>query len=137
MASVIFTFTKDDLEAFKALYDAKECGYNEYIVLKDKTLAAICKNDSTFEQDFSVYLKAFDDVLKQLLGIEREKTDQKFLNMDGIVAELLTVNFYDCVHFLFYKRVFPRGVWLRASSFSSPNELNFSVIIAIFNTSNI
>ena len=27
-------------------------------------------------------------MLKQLLGIEREKTDQKFLNMDGIVAEL-------------------------------------------------
>lgn len=66
---------KDDLEAFKALYDAEECGYNEYIVLKDKTLAAICKNDNTFEQDFSVYLKAFDDVLKQLLGIERDKTD--------------------------------------------------------------
>ena len=83
---------KDDLEAFKALYDAEECGYNEYIVLKDKTLAAICKNDNTFEQDFSVYLKAFDDVLKQLLGIERDKTDQKFLNMDGIVAELRKKN---------------------------------------------
>ena len=54
---------KDDLEAFKALYDAEECGYNEYIVLQDKTLGAICKNDNTFEQDFSVYLKAFDDVL--------------------------------------------------------------------------
>ena len=49
-----------------------------------------------------------------------------------LCLELLTVNFYDCVHFLFYKRVFPRGVWLRASSFSSPNELNFSVIIALF-----
>ena len=83
---------KDDLEAFKALYDAEECGYNEYIVLQDKTLGAICKNDNTFEQDFSVYLKAFDDVLKQLLGIDREKTDQKFLNMDGIVAELRKKN---------------------------------------------
>lgn len=31
-------------------------------------------NDNTFEQDFAEYLKAFDDVLKQLLGIEREKT---------------------------------------------------------------
>lgn len=64
----------------------------EYIVLKDKTLGAICKNDNTFEQDFSVYLKAFDDVLKQLLGIDREKTDQKFLNIDGIVAELRKKN---------------------------------------------
>lgn len=75
-------------EEFKALYDAEECGYNEYIVMQNKTLQSICKNDNTFEQDFTVYLKAFDDVLKQLLGIEREKTDQKFLNMDGIVAEL-------------------------------------------------
>ena len=79
---------QDDIEAFKELYDSEECGYNEFIVLKGKTLQSICMNDNTFEQDFSVYLKAFDDVLKQLLGIERDKTDQKFLNMDGIVAEL-------------------------------------------------
>ena len=78
----------DDAEAFKELYDAKDCGYNAYIVMQGKTLQSICMNDNTFEQDFSVYLKAFDDVLKQLLGIERDKTDQKFLNMDGIVAEL-------------------------------------------------
>ena len=56
--------------------------------MQGKTLRSICMNDNTFEQDFAEYLKAFDDVLKQLLGIEREKTDQKFLNMDGIVAEL-------------------------------------------------
>lgn len=78
----------DDVEAFKALYDAEDCGYNEYIVMQGKTLKSICKNDTTFEQDFPVYLHEFDDVLKQLLGIEREKTDQKFLSMDGIVAEL-------------------------------------------------
>lgn len=77
-----------DAEAFKTLYDAENCGYNEYIVMQGKTLRSICMNDNTFEQDFAEYLKAFDDVLKQLLGIEREKTDQKFLNMDGIVAEL-------------------------------------------------
>ena len=77
-----------DAEAFKTLYDAEECGYNNYIVMQGKTLRSICMNDNTFEQDFAEYLKAFDDVLKQLLGIEREKTDQKFLNMDGIVAEL-------------------------------------------------
>lgn len=78
----------DDVEAFKALYDAEDCGYNEFIVMQGKTLKSICNNDTTFEQDFPVYLHEFDDVLKQLLGIEREKTDQKFLNMDGIVAEL-------------------------------------------------
>lgn len=77
-----------DAEAFKTLYDAEECGYNKYIVMQGKTLRSICMNDNTFEQDFAEYLKAFDDVLKQLLGIERDKTDQKFLNMDGIVAEL-------------------------------------------------
>ena len=77
-----------DAEAFKTLYDAEECGYNNYIVMQGKTLRSICMNDNTFEQDFAEYLKAFVDVLKQLLGIEREKTDQKFLNMDGIVAEL-------------------------------------------------
>ncbi len=77
-----------DADAFKKLYVDEECGYNRYIVMQGKTLKSICMNDNTFEQDFAEYLKAFDDVLKQLLGIEREKTDQKFLNMDGIVAEL-------------------------------------------------
>ena len=77
-----------DVEAFKALYDAEECGYNEYIVMRGKTLRSICLNDVTFEQDFTAYLGAFDDALKQLLGIDRDRTDQKFLNMDGIVAEL-------------------------------------------------
>ncbi len=82
------TTAESDAEAFKTLYDAEDCGYNEYIVMQGKTLRAICMNDNTFEQDFAVYLDAFDDVLKQLLGIARDKTDQKFLNMDGIVAEL-------------------------------------------------
>ena len=65
-----------------------DCGYNEYIVMQGKTLESICRNDTTFDQDFSDYLKAFDDVLKQLLGVERGKSEQKYLNMDGIVAEL-------------------------------------------------
>lgn len=82
------TTVEGDAEAFKNLYVDEECGYNKYIVMQGKTLKSICMNDNTFEQDFAEYLKAFDDVLKQLLGIEREKTDQKFLNMDGIVAEL-------------------------------------------------
>ena len=79
---------KDNAEDFKETFLAEDCGYNEYIVMQGKTLEAICKNDKTFDQDFSDYLKAFDDVLKKLLGIERGKSDQKYLNMDGIVAEL-------------------------------------------------
>lgn len=79
---------EDDVEAFKLLYDGEDCGYNEYVVMHRKTLKDLCRNDSTFEQDFAAYLKAFDDDLKLLLGIDRDKTDQKFLNMDGIVAEL-------------------------------------------------
>lgn len=78
----------DNAEDFKETFLAEGCGYNEYIVMQGKTLEAICKNDKTFDQDFADYLKAFDDVLKKLLGIERGKSDQKYLNMDGIVAEL-------------------------------------------------
>ncbi len=78
----------DNAEDFKETFLAEGCGYNEYIVMQGKTLKAICKNDKTFDQDFADYLKAFDDVLKKLLGIERGKSDQKYLNMDGIVAEL-------------------------------------------------
>ena len=66
------TTVESDAKAFKTLYDAEECGYNRYIVMQGKTLRSICMNDNTFEQDFAEYLKAFDDVLKQLLGIERE-----------------------------------------------------------------
>ena len=73
---------------FKDAFMDMDCGYNEYIVMQGKTLSSITNNDSTFDQDFSEYLKAFDPVLKKLLGIERDKTDQKYLNMDGIVAEL-------------------------------------------------
>lgn len=79
---------KDDPEDFKEAFLEKECGYNEYIAMKGKTLLSICRNDSTFDQDFSEYLKAFDDVLRKLLGINREKNEAKYLNMDGIVAEL-------------------------------------------------
>lgn len=73
---------------FKDAFMDMDCGYNEYIVMQGKTLESICKNDKSFDQDFSDYLKAFDDVLKQLLGVERGKSEQKYLNMDGIVAEL-------------------------------------------------
>ena len=77
-----------DPEDFKEAFLEKECGYNEYIVMQQKTLLSICRNDSTFDQDFREYLKSFDGTLRQLLGINLEKGDAKYLNMDGIVAEL-------------------------------------------------
>lgn len=74
----------DFVEAFKD----RECGYNDYIVRHRKTLSDICDNDKTFEQDFSEYLAGFDAQLKELLGIERGTDDSKYLNLDGMIAEL-------------------------------------------------
>lgn len=79
---------EDDLEEFIDAFRDKECGYNDFIVTQGKTLADICDNDKTFEQDFRRYLDGFDDDLKRLLGIGRGTAEQKFLNLEGIVAEL-------------------------------------------------
>ena len=62
--------------------------YNKYIVEQNKTLADICKNDKTFEQDYKSYLNGFDDEVRMLLGIERGSDESKFLNITGINAEL-------------------------------------------------
>lgn len=77
-----------DLDEFIEAFRDEKCGYNEFIVREGKTLATICSNDKTFEQDFSTYRNAFDPELKMLLGIDRGTEEQKFLNMDGVVAEL-------------------------------------------------
>lgn len=79
---------EDDPEEFADAFKDLDCGYNEFIVMQGKTLTSICDNDTTFEQDFTTYLHEFDDDLKRLLGIDRERTAMKYLNMDGIVAEL-------------------------------------------------
>lgn len=75
-------------EAFIEAFRDENCGYNEYIVKNGKTLSSVCDNDKTFEQDFRNYLTGFDANLKELLGIERGTDDSKYLNLDGIVAEL-------------------------------------------------
>lgn len=82
------TNPKDDPEEFKEAFLDEKCGYNEYIVMQDKTLAAITMNDATFDGDFAHYLSAFDRELKVLLGINIERGSQRYLNMDGIVTEL-------------------------------------------------
>jgi len=79
---------KDDPDDFEEAFRELDCGYNEFIVMQGKTLASICDNDTTFEQDFSTYLHEFDDELKRLLGVDRERTEMKYLNLDGKVAEL-------------------------------------------------
>ena len=79
---------EEDPDDFDEAFREKDCGYNRFIVMEGKTLRTICQNDTTFEQDFYTYLGEFDDTLKMLLGINRNKTEQKYLNMDGIVAEL-------------------------------------------------
>lgn len=79
---------KDDPEEFVEAFRDRDCGYNDYIVKEGKTLSDICNNDKTFEQDFKSYLAGFDGTLKELLGIDRGTDDSKYLNLDGIVAEL-------------------------------------------------
>ena len=74
-------------EDFREAFEEEGCGFNEYIVMKGKTLLKICSNDTTFEQDFGYYLNGFDKDLKRLLGIGRAG-EEKFLNMDGIIANL-------------------------------------------------
>ena len=79
---------EDNPEEFVEAFKDRDCGYNEYIVKDGKTLSDICNNDKTFEDDFRHYLAGFDGKLKELLGIERGTDEGKYLNLDGIVAEL-------------------------------------------------
>lgn len=79
---------KDDPEDFKEAFRLHDCGWNEYVVMQGKTLAKICANDKSFEQDFGRYLDSFDADLKRLLGINRGKDEEKFLGMDETVANL-------------------------------------------------
>jgi len=79
---------ENNLEEFIEVFREHECGYNDFIVRQGKTLSDICNNDKTFEQDFRSYLAGFDGTLKELLGIERGTDDSKYLNLDGMVAEL-------------------------------------------------
>ena len=50
----------DNPDEFLEAFRDRGCGFNEYIVMQGKTLASICDNDKTFEQDFQSYLNGFD-----------------------------------------------------------------------------
>ncbi|MCG8599247.1 MAG: SAM-dependent methyltransferase, partial [Verrucomicrobiales bacterium] len=62
-------------------------GYNSFLFERNMTLKDVCKNDKTFELDFTEYLKAFDGETKDLLGVDASEGD-KFLDIRGVIAKL-------------------------------------------------
>ncbi|SFB92267.1 type I restriction enzyme M protein [Algibacter lectus] len=78
----------DFLEEFKDY----NIGYNEVVIKQHKTLADICKNDKTFDNDFDTYLKAFDPETKELLGVDRGNTEEKYLDISGLSGQLRKKN---------------------------------------------
>lgn len=81
-------FTENKVEDFLAeIRDANQ-GFNEYILRNNKSLIDICKNDKTFETDFDFYLKSFDVETRNLLGVNKGESEEKFLNISGIAGQL-------------------------------------------------
>jgi type I restriction enzyme M protein len=63
-------------------------GYNEYVLLKNKSLIDIVKNDKTFQTDFDLYLKSFDLGTQELLGVNKGESEEKYLNITGKAGQL-------------------------------------------------
>jgi type I restriction enzyme M protein len=81
-------FPEDNIEDFlEDIRDVKQ-GFNEYILRHNKSLKDICKNDKTFENDFDKYLNAFDYETRDLLGVNKGQTEEKFLDISGIAGQL-------------------------------------------------
>lgn len=81
-------FAENQFEDFLAEISEANQGYNEYILRKNKSLIDICKNDKTFDTDFDLYLKSFDLETKNLLGVNKGESEEKFLNISGIAGQL-------------------------------------------------
>ncbi|GGE15401.1 HsdM family class I SAM-dependent methyltransferase [Psychroflexus salis] len=75
---------EDFLEEFKDY----NIGYNDFVIKQQKTLADICRNDTSFNNDFDAYLKAFDTETKELLGVDRGNTEEKYLDISGVSGQL-------------------------------------------------
>lgn len=75
---------EDFLEEFKDY----NIGYNDLVIRHQKTLADICKNDTTFSNDFDAYLKVFDPETKELLGVNRGNTEEKYPDISGVSGQL-------------------------------------------------
>lgn len=62
-------------------------GYNIYIFEKNQALSDICKNDKSFEIDFTSYLNGFDGETKDLLGVDPGE-GEKFLDIKSVITKL-------------------------------------------------
>lgn len=82
----------EDLNDFFEEFKDYNIGYNEVVIRQNKTLADICKNDTTFDNDFDTYLKAFDPETKELLGVDRGNTEEKYLDISGLSGQLRKKN---------------------------------------------
>lgn len=77
-----------DVEDFIEMFQLEGLGYNDFVIRQNKSLKDICKNDKTFDVDFSSYLKSFDPETKYLLGVEKGTEEEKFLDISGICGQL-------------------------------------------------
>ncbi|MBO3100251.1 MULTISPECIES: class I SAM-dependent DNA methyltransferase [Gelidibacter] len=78
----------DNIEDFIEEFKDSNLGYNDLVIKQQKTLAEICRNDKTFDNDFETYLKAFDPDTKELLGVDRGNTEEKYLDISGVSGQL-------------------------------------------------
>ncbi len=78
----------EDINDFIEEFKDYNIGYNEVVIKQHKTLADICRNDKTFDNDFETYLKAFDAETKELLGVDRGNTEEKYLDISGVSGQL-------------------------------------------------
>ncbi|MEJ7859999.1 MAG: N-6 DNA methylase [Pyrinomonadaceae bacterium] len=81
-------FPEDKVEDFLEDIRDSNQGFNEYILRQNKSLKDICKNDKTFDNDFDKYLNAFDLETRDLLGVNKGQTEEKFLDISGIAGQL-------------------------------------------------
>lgn len=70
------------------LIKSENKGYNSYIFEHKKQLKDICRNDTTFYEDFDEYLNAFDEETKTLLGVNKTNKKVNYLNIIGQSATL-------------------------------------------------
>lgn len=82
----------EDVTDFFEEFKDYNIGYNEVVIRQNTTLADICKNDKTFDNDFDTYLKAFDPETKELLGVDRGNTEEKYLDISGLSGQLRKKN---------------------------------------------
>lgn len=80
--------SRDDIDSFIDEFKDLGLGYNDFVVRHKKTLKTICKNDKTFDIDFTAYLNAFDSDTKYLLGVDKGNEEVKFLDISSISGQL-------------------------------------------------